>query len=264
MKLEKVLVVYTHPAYGAYKSTLYEVKKILKKHRIFYNLANRNKLKREQFQDKDLIIAVGGDGTFLRAAQFVDRQLMLGVNADVASKEGFFMSSDKNNFDAILNKIIGNDITIKKFPRLEACINSHKIGTLALNEFYIGPKKGYHAAKYIICIDSKKERQKSSGVLVTTPAGSYAWAKACNIKSMDLDSRNFQFIVREPYEWNVFKNYKLKRGILKPNEKIKIFSEMLDGIIVADSVGREHSFKNRGKATVKLSKKWLNVVWRKK
>ena len=263
MKLEKVLVVYTHPAYGIYKSTLDKVKKTLKKYRIDYNLADRDKLKYGQFQDRDLIIAVGGDGTFLRAAQFVSNQLMLGANADVSSKEGFFMSSDKNNFELIFKKILNSRMNIKKFPRLEAFINHKKIETLALNELFIGPKKAYHAAKYILEFGGKKERQKSSGVLVTTPAGSYAWAKACGIKAMRLDSKNFQFVVREPYEGKVFRNYKLKNRILKPSQKIKILSEMLDGIIVADSVGIEHSFKNGSKAAVKLSKNSLNVVWHK-
>ena len=263
MKLEKVLVVYTHPAYGRYKSTLDEVKKVLKENKIQYNLADRDKLKHEQFLDRDLIIAVGGEGTFLRAAQFVDAQLMFGVNADVSSKEGFFMNSDKNDFEPALKKILRSRIKIKKFPRLETFINNRKIETLALNELFIGPKKAYHAAKYILELNGKKERQKSSGVLVTTPAGSYAWAKACGIKTMHLDSKNFQFVVREPYEGKVFKNYRLKNGTLKPGQKIKILSEMLDGIIVADSVGIEHSFKNGCKAAVKLSKKSLNVIWRK-
>ena len=263
MKLEKILIVYTHPAYGIYKYTLEKVKKILKKHKIRYNLADRDKLKREQFQNRDLIISVGGDGTFLRASQFVDNKLILGVNADVKSKEGFFMSSNKNDFEAVLRKIINDKAKIKNFPRLEACINGQKIATLGLNEFFIGPKKAYHAAKYIIGLGNNKERQKSSGILVTTPAGSYAWGKACNTKPMNLNSENFQFVIREPYEGKLFRNYKLKYGILKPNQKIKIFSEMLDGIIVADSVGMEHSFKNGNIAIVKLSRMPLKVVWEK-
>jgi len=263
MKLEKVLVVYTHPAYGIYKSTLDEVKKTLKKYGISYNLADRDKLKHEQFLNRDLIIAVGGDGTFLRAAQFVGRQAILGVNADSGSKEGFFMSADKKNFEELLKKIMHNKIIIKQFPRLEAFINNKKAGALALNEFFIGPKKSYHAAKYIIEFNGKKERQKSSGVLVTTPAGSYAWAKSCGISVMALDSKNFQFVVREPYEGRVFRNYKLKNKILNAKQKIKIISEMLDGIVLADSVGKEYSFKNGSKAVVKLSKSWLNVIWHK-
>lgn len=263
MKPEKILVVYTHPAYGVYKQTLEKVKKILKRHGIAFNLADRDKLKREQFEKRDLIIAVGGDGTFLRAAQFVHSELMLGVNADAKTKEGFFMCSDKGNFEAVLKKIISGNFRIRIFPRLEAHINGQKIATLALNEFFIGPKKSYHAAKYTIQLEGRKERQKSSGILVTSPAGSYAWGSACNINPMNIDSKKFQYVVREPYEGKVFRDYRLRNGILNTNQKIKIYSEMLDGIIVADSVGRERSFKNNSTAIVKLSKSPLRAVWEK-
>ena len=260
MKLKNILVVYTHPAIGESKVSLNSVKKILKKHKIHFNLADRDKLKRSQFAGRDLIIAVGGDGTFLRAAQFVDDEIMFGVNADVRNKEGFFTEGNKKNFEEKLKKIIKGRFKIIRFPRLEACIDGNKILTLALNEFYIGPKKGYHGAKYTIQIGGKKERHKSSGILVTTPAGSYAWAKSAYRRIMPLDSKNFQFVVREPYEGKVFRKYKIKHGILRKNDRIKIISEMLDGVIVADSVGKEYGFRNYSIATITLSKKSLNLL----
>ena len=78
---------------------------------------------------------------------------------------------------------------------------------------------------------------------------------------MPLKSKSYQFVVREPYEGNVYKNYKLKQGILKKNQKIEVISEMLDGIIIADSVGAEYSLKNGSKAAISISKKYLNVIW---
>ena len=261
MKLKDVLIVYTHPAYGQYKSTLNAVKKVLKKYSISYKLVDRDKLKEEQFLGKNLVIPVGGDGTFLRASQFVKTQLIFGVNADAKNKEGFFMQSDKSNFEPRLKKIMNNKFKIKKLPRLEARIDNHKIWNFALNEFFIGPKKSYHAAKYIVQIKNKKERQKSSGILVTTPAGSYAWARACSNKTLPLDSKDYQFVVREPYEGNVFKNYKLKYEVLSKTEKVNVYSEMLDGVIVADSVGKEFTFKNGSKAAIKMSNNFLNAIW---
>ena len=78
---------------------------------------------------------------------------------------------------------------------------------------------------------------------------------------MQLNSKNFQLVVREPYEGNVFKDYKLEYAVLNQNQKIKIFSEMLDGILIADSVSKEYDFKNGSKAIIKLSNKYLNAVW---
>lgn len=261
MKLRNVLVVYTRPTTKEYKISLNAVKKTLKKYRIKHNLANRDKLNEVQFHSHDFVLAVGGDGTFLRAAQFIKGQMIFGVNADVKNKEGFFMQSNRKDFEGKFKRILNDKFAVKRLPRLEARINSKKIGSYALNEFYIGAKKGYHAAKYVIELDGARERHKSSGILVTTPAGSYAWAKAAYRKIMPLESKNFQFVVREPYEGNVFKNYRIRHGILGKNEKIKIISEMLDGVIVADSVGKEFAFKNGSKAIVRLSNNYLNVVW---
>lgn len=261
MKLNNILVVYTSPRSIGQKSTLDKVKSILKKFGICHQAVNRDNLNKNQFKGIDLAIAVGGDGTFLRAAQFIGSQLLFGVNSDAKSKEGFFMKSNKGNFEEKFGKIMKGKIKIKKLQRLEAHINSKKIETLALNEFFIGAKKSYHAAKYAIQAGGKKEKQKSSGILVTTPTGSYAWAKSCCNKTLQLNSKNYQFVVREPYEGKVFKNYKLKYGILSKNKKIRIVSEMLDGILIADSVSREYSFKNGSKATIRLSNRHLNAVW---
>lgn len=261
MKIDNILVVYTTPRTKEQKSTLKIVKKTIKKYKAKFNLVNRDDLNKNQFKNKDLVIAIGGDGTFLRAAHFVESQLLLGVNADVENKEGFFMKSDKNSFEKKFRKIMKNEFKIRKLPRLEAFINNKKVGTLALNEFFVGARKSYHAAKYAIKIGNRKERHKSSGILVTTPTGSYAWAKSCCSKTLPLNSENFQLVIREPYEGNVFKDYKLKYAVLSQNQKIKIVSEMLDGILIADSVGKEYSFKNRSMATIKMSNKHLNAIW---
>lgn len=262
MRIRATLVVYTTPRTKKQKSTLETVKNALKKYNMNFKLANRDRLNKSQFKNISLVIAVGGDGTFLRAAHFADKQLLFGVNADAKSKEGFFMAATANDFERKLKKIIGGKAKIKKLPRLEAYINNRKAGTLALNEFFIGARKSYHAAKYVLQIGSRKERQKSSGILVTTPIGSNAWAKSCCNRTLPLNSDKCQFLVREPYEGKVFRDYRLKYGALDKSQTVKIASEMLDGILIADSVGKEHSFKNGSTATIKLSNKLIKAVWK--
>ena len=261
MGIRSVLVVYAEPRNEEQNSALKTVTGTLKKHKIKYKSANRDTLDKSQFKGKELVIAVGGDGTFLRAAQFIGKQMLFGVNADVKNKEGFFMKSNKKGFEKKLEKILKNKARILELPRLQASIDGRKVGIMALNEFYIGSRKAYHAAKYIIKIGNKKERQKSSGVLVTTPAGSYSWAKSCRGKVLPLKSQEFQYIVREPYEGKVFKNYGITYGILSKGHNAEIISEMLDGIIVADSVSREFDFKEGKKAKIRLSNKKIRVVW---
>lgn len=261
MKLPKIIVVYTIPRTKEQKSSLDTVKKVLGKYNINFRVADRDRLKKHQFRDRDIVMAVGGDGTFLRASHFISNQLIFGVNSDVKDKEGFFMKSSRKDFEPKLKRIIKGSFKARKLQRLEARINGKRIDVLALNEFFIGPRKSYHAAKYTLKIGSRKERQKSSGILITTPTGSYAWARSYSSRTMPLDSEDFQFVVREPYQGKVFKNYRLKHGILKKSQNISIVSEMLDGIIVADSVGKEHRFKSMSRATIKISHRHLNAIW---
>jgi len=263
MESKKLLLVYTTPRTKEQHFSFEKVKSAVKKSKLSFQLANRDKLTRDHFKDKELILAFGGDGTFLRAAQFIDEQVVMGINSDPKDKEGFYMCCDANNFEIKLKQILNNNFKVRKLSRIGVSVGSRKIDCLALNEFFIGQKKAYQAAKYTIQFKGIVERQKSSGVLITTPHGSFAWANACCGRKMDLNSDCFQFVVREPYEGNVYKEYRLLHGIIKKNEKIRIISEMLDGIIVADSVEKEIPFRNGMAAEFSLSKKYLNAIWPK-
>jgi len=83
MKLKNILIVYTIPRTKEQKSTLDVVRNTLNKYKLNHKLADRDNLNKNQFKNKNLVIAVGGDGTFLRTAHFVGKQLMFGVNSDI-------------------------------------------------------------------------------------------------------------------------------------------------------------------------------------
>src|SRR3989338_7681911 len=109
MKLSNVLVVYSRGSSKEHNSTLSKVFFILKRLKIDYTSIPRDKLNSNYFKNKNLIIAVGGDGTFLRASHFIkDSTPILGVNSDPSIKEGFFMKTSKDDFEKKLRKIIKN------------------------------------------------------------------------------------------------------------------------------------------------------------
>ena len=261
MKPSNILVVYTKPKSNAEKQTLEVVKSTLKKHRIQYSASDRERLNKKLFQNRDLAIAVGGDGTFLRASHFIPEKMpIFGVNSDPKSKEGFFMASNKKNFNGMIKKLLKNDYKIRKFHRLEAYINNKKIPELALNEFYISSEKEYHTARYYLFIKGKKERQKSSGVIISTAAGSYAWMKSAGGKQLPLNSDKFEYMVREPYCGRISAKCGLVNGILNKGDKISVEFESGNGIIIADSLSREYALKAKEEVTVKMSNKPLHSV----
>ena len=153
------------------------------------------------------------------------------------------MVTDKSNFQKKFKKILRRGYKIKKFQRLEAYINNKKIKELALNEFYVASEKDYHTARYFLIVRGKKERQKSSGVLIATPAGSNAWIKSAGGKILSLNTNKFEYLVREPYCGKISAKCSLVNNVLNNNEKIEVIFEVGNGIVIADSLSKEHRFK---------------------
>ena len=207
----------------------------------------------------DFVIAVGGDGTLLKAAQLVANTPVLHVISNVKVNESFFGRATADDFEKKLRQLISGNFKLLKLLRLESSINGKKLPFLALNEVFIGSKLPYHTARYELAVKDKKEEQKSSGVIIATPAGSYAWAKSAGVKPLPLTAQKFLFVVREPYFGRLTKP-KLLCGVLNKNESIGVTSHINQGIVAIDSKPKHFSFNEGSKLVVKPSKQHLRLV----
>jgi len=211
-----------------------------------------------KIKNADLAITIGGDGTFLKTTHHVYDIPILGINAEPGMKEGFFTCCHKYNYKKKLKAVLEGKYKILNLLRLEGRLNNKKL-PIAQNEFFIGCKKPYHMSEYVLKFRNKKELQRTSGLLIGTPAGSYAWLKSAGGKKMSLTSKNFEFVAREPYHGNLVKQRMLK-GIVKNKEIIEIKSEMPHGMVVADSELLEHKFNYGDKLIVRASKHMLKLI----
>ncbi|MBT3464108.1 hypothetical protein HOD20_01205 [archaeon] len=236
------------------------IKTTLDNNSLNYDLYERTNLKKELFLKRDCIIVIGGDGTFLRTSHFVKNIPMIGINSNPKKKEGFLMHGNVDYFKIIIESIVKNNYGMRKLIRLRCKINDKEIEDIALNDFYIGPKTPYYLYNYDIKIGNIKELQRSSGILVSTPAGTTAWINSAGGVKMNLDSTKYQYLIREPYTGNLMNKYKLKNGILNKNQKITLFSRCDSGIVVADSVSCEYNLKKGDKVEISVSKDYLNYV----
>ncbi|MEK6917246.1 MAG: NAD(+)/NADH kinase [Nanoarchaeota archaeon] len=236
---------------------LTSVKKILKNHDV--TPIERDALKNNHYNDKNLVVVIGGDGTFLRASHFNKETPMFGINPTPSTKEGFFMQADKNDFQNKLNEVLEGKYKLSKLQRLEIKINGKKIPEYCLNEVYVGDVKPYNMFNYIISVNGREEFQRSSGILIGTAAGSHAWLKSATGKVMDIEEEKFQYIARELYEGRITKTYKLRKGVLKESHVIEIAPKN-PGILVIDSISTEYKVKENDKIRITTSKEKLNYV----
>ncbi|MFH0874876.1 MAG: hypothetical protein V1859_02985 [archaeon] len=234
---------------------------LLKKEKLFYSVCSRANLSFDSFKDIDIAISIGGDGTYLRASHYNIKTPQLGINPFPETKEGFFTRSNINDAETAIKKLAKYDFKITNLLRLEAKINCRLVDELALNEFYIGPKKPFELFNYELKADNfPAEFQRSSGLLIGTPAGSYAWSKSAGGESLALDSKAFQVIVREPYVGKLNKPPQIVKKIFSTNSKISIKIRSYQGIIVADSVGTEYEFNENDVIEVMPSKNSLKLI----
>jgi len=256
MKLSNVLVLYMREKSA--EKTVKTVAGILKKKHMSCKCIERNQIKQSDFKGRDFVIAVGGDGTFLRASHYIkDSTPLLGINSNTRTKEGFFMQANKVNFWKNLRRILAGHFKILKLPRIQAFIGREKID-LALNEIYVGAPKPYTMARYSLKVGKNREIHRSSGLLVSTPAGSYSWMKSAGGKTQSFRSKRLQYLVREPYSGRIF-NPKIFHGFISGNEKI-IVKAMMDLVVVADSLSKEYFLPKGKEVVIGISKKPLSYV----
>jgi NAD kinase len=249
-----VLVVYYRVNYGAWN----DVKKVLQKYRINYTAVNRKKMHPKHFRGKDVVITIGGDGTFLKTSHHVTDALMLGVCSNANKNVGYLLRSSRLTFEDSLRKILNNEFKVAERVRLETTINGKKT-KYALNDVFIGSRRAYHTARYNLRIGGKEEFQMSSGIIISTATGSTGWIKSAGGIEMPLHSGKFQYYVRDPYSCK-FSRPRLLKGILSSKENITVKSLIYEGVVAIDSSKADYSIDEDSVVNVRVAEKPLRVI----
>jgi NAD kinase len=214
------------------------------------------------FSDKDITVVVGQDGLVANAAKYVNGLPILGVNPDKDRYDGFLLPFQITNFQQALESVLKGKAKFKNVTLAEAKTNDGQ-RLLAFNDLFIGP--GSHtSARYKITYDNKTEEQSSSGVIVSTGAGSTGWLSsllnmANGIQStfsenqqvkvkfaMPWDTNQLVYVVREPFQ-SKYSRIDLSAGLIRPNEKLVIESFMpSNGIIFSDGIEADFINFNSG------------------
>jgi NAD+ kinase len=190
------------------------VKSVLKKYGLKFTLCTLNRYRPCKF---DLLISVGGDGTFFAASHFVKTQPILGVNSDETTSVGVFTGATGSNFEQVLKNILKGTIKVQTLIRLKVSIGNRIIKEPVFNDILYTSDTPAVVSRYILDVDGKKEEQKSSGMWISTPAGSTGATLSAGGRPMPVDSKRMQFVVREPLS---FGGYKLTKGFAKKFVKI--------------------------------------------
>lgn len=228
------------------------------------------------FSDKDIIIPIGQDGLVANVAKYAAGQPIIGVNPDPQRFDGVLVPTQVPMLKVALNWVISDKRSLMPVTLAEVRLNDGQ-RLLAFNDFFIGAQS-HISARYKLSYDSQTENQSSSGIIVSTGAGSTGWLSSIfnmasgiskisghnPIQPMKLSwsSEELMFVVREPFA-SKHSSINIVAGLLSGGQELEIESSMPSGgTIFSDGIESDYLAFNSGslaKIRAADEKAWLYV-----
>lgn len=205
------------------------------------------------------VVTVGGDGTFLDSSHYVSRIPILGVNSDPSRSVARFSGCDLGTFPPLLSDFLSGRLRPVAVPRLEFSVNGRPGRWPVLNDLLVSTLSPAGTSRYILKAGRRVEEQMSSGLWISTSAGSTAAILSAGGKALPVTARKFQYVVREIYQ-KKFGPRRLLKGILGQGESLEILSRMKEGRVFADGANLVAPFTLGDRLLVRLSKRPLWVI----
>lgn len=218
------------------------------------------------FAKHDIILVIGQDGLVANTAKYVDGLPIIAINPDEDRFDGILLAHNSNNFSKAFKAVLDDKYTVRKVTMAKAELNDGQ-SLLAFNDFYIGTNS-HISSRYKIRFGSKMENQSSSGIIVSTGAGSTGWLSSVinmtnninkhfgntsDIFTMrgEMKMNKLIFVVREPFQSKASKT-DIGFGIIKNGAQLSIESQMPNkGVIFSDGIESDFLNFNSG-SSVKI------------
>lgn len=226
------------------------------------------------FSEKNLIVVIGQDGLVANTAKYSKSCPIVAVNPDKERYDGILLPFDTFDFVQGVENVITERYNSKTVRFAEAKLNDGQ-RLLAFNDLFIGASS-HISARYKISFNSKTEEHSSSGLIVSTPAGSTGWLSSIfnmaygvtsmfekNIKPKrpKLKDNELLFAVREPFQ-SIRTQTGITAGVIKNQNHLTIESLMpTSGVIFSDGIETDFLKFNSGAiATIGIAPETAKLV----
>ncbi|MEM8970325.1 MAG: sugar kinase, partial [Bacteroidota bacterium] len=226
------------------------------------------------FSEKNIIIVIGQDGLVANTAKYSKGVPIVAVNPDQQRYDGVLLPFDTSDFIGGVENVIEEKYHTKTMRFAEAVLNDGQ-RLLAFNDLYIGASS-HVSARYKVSYNDNQEEHSSSGVLVSTPAGSTGWLssvfnmaygvtsmfeKDIKLKRPKLKENELLFAVREPFK-SIRTQIGITAGVIRDQAKLTLESLMpTSGVIFSDGIETDFLKFNSGAiATIGIARETAKIV----
>ncbi|MBS1992386.1 MAG: NAD(+)/NADH kinase [Cyanobacteria bacterium SZAS LIN-3] len=238
-------------------------------------LLDRDLLSTYLFAPSDLIVTLGQDGLVANTAKYVMGQPIIAVNPDKDRFDGILLPYAPQQLKRALDKTMARQARMLAVSMAEARLADGQ-RLLAFNDLFIGAST-HISARYKIDYAGRQESQSSSGIIVSTGAGSTGWLSSifnetCGLVSflggapprpvtMSWEEERLLFVVREPFV-SRHSRASIVVGGLTTGSSLDLESQMPSGgVIFSDGIEMDRLEFNSGTiATIGVAREKAHLV----
>lgn len=206
------------------------------------------------FSGKEVVVVAGQDGLVANVAKYVGEQPLVGVNPDPERFDGVLLPYEVAGARGAVRKVLEGKARLRGVTLAEARLEDGQ-RLLAFNDLFIGART-HVSARYRLSHGGQEESQSSSGVLVSTGAGSSGWLSSVFTLARSLTAQTggvpgapwrlgweeprLAFVVREPFV-SRHSGAEVVGGFVTAEQELVLESRMPSGGVIF-SDGMEEDF----------------------
>ena len=232
------------------------------------------------FGEHDLVVALGRDGLVVNTAKYLTAQPIVGFNPDPGRIDGVLVPFLAEHAQPVLQQTFGGDYQARQITMAKAALNNGQ-SLYAVNDLFVG-QKTHLSARYHVSFRGRCEDQSSSGIIVSTGAGSTGWFRSIltgasgivqgylrrgPIKELkdnyrfDWEANHLYFSVREPFVSKA-SSADVVFGRIEPQRELVVTSQMpTGGVIFSDGIESDFlEFASGTIATVEVAERKVHLV----
>jgi NAD kinase len=213
------------------------------------------------FGPEDIVVTVGQDGLVANTAKYALGHPIVAVNPDPERIDGILLPFKTGEAAGAVRAILDGRARYREVTLARAELADSQV-LLAFNDLFIG-NRTHVSARYRIEVGARSEPHSSSGVLVSTGAGSTGWlssvfnmARGVNRAfeggrggqplRLDWQDPRLAFVVREPFVSRQSRA-EIVAGLIEPGGELVVESFMpSNGVIFSDGVEADFLEFNTG------------------
>jgi NAD kinase len=128
------------------------------------------------FGPHDVAVTLGPDGLVINTAKYLDGQPLVAFNPDPARIDGVLSRFGVGTAVDLVNQVVMGKFTAHRVTMASVQLNDGQ-ALYAVNDLFIGART-HVSARYQLRFGNREENQSSSGIIVSTGAGSTGWLRS--------------------------------------------------------------------------------------